>query len=147
MGCATPEGATGSNIARQIALRAGLPITTAASPSTASARAACRRSRWPRSASSPARRRLRGRRRREHLLRAARGNTPHAARPWLHEHKPEIYWNMLQTAEQVAKRYSIAASAWTSTAPRASRRPAPRWKPAVQGRDRAITVTAGVADR
>ena len=28
MGCATPEGATGSNIARQIALRAGLPITT-----------------------------------------------------------------------------------------------------------------------
>ena len=26
MGCATPEGATGSNIARQIALRAGLPI-------------------------------------------------------------------------------------------------------------------------
>jgi acetyl-CoA C-acetyltransferase len=28
MGCATPEGATGANIARQIALRAGLPITT-----------------------------------------------------------------------------------------------------------------------
>ena len=27
-GCAFPEGATGSNIARQIALRAGLPITT-----------------------------------------------------------------------------------------------------------------------
>src|SRR6188474_1528068 len=27
MGCANPEGATGANIARQIALRAGLPIT------------------------------------------------------------------------------------------------------------------------
>ena len=27
MGCATPEGATGSNIARQIALKAGLPIS------------------------------------------------------------------------------------------------------------------------
>ena len=27
MGCATPEGATGSNIARQIALMAGCPIT------------------------------------------------------------------------------------------------------------------------
>ena len=27
MGCANPEGATGMNIARQIALRAGLPIT------------------------------------------------------------------------------------------------------------------------
>src|ERR671936_590455 len=29
MGCALPEGTTGSNIARQIALRAGLPVTTA----------------------------------------------------------------------------------------------------------------------
>src|SRR5256885_11669662 len=29
MGCANPEGATGGNIARQIALRAGLPVTTA----------------------------------------------------------------------------------------------------------------------
>src|SRR5450830_1030572 len=29
MGCATPEGATGANIARQIALRAGLPVTVA----------------------------------------------------------------------------------------------------------------------
>ena len=28
MGCATPEGATGGNIARQIALRAGCPVTT-----------------------------------------------------------------------------------------------------------------------
>src|SRR5215467_15431078 len=27
MGCAWPEGATGGNIARQIALRAGLPVT------------------------------------------------------------------------------------------------------------------------
>ncbi|MGZ5133213.1 MAG: thiolase family protein, partial [Caldimonas sp.] len=29
------------------------------------------------------------------------------ADPWLVEHKPTIYWNMLQTAEQVAKRYKI----------------------------------------
>src|SRR6187397_1708123 len=29
MGCANPEGATGANIARQIALRAGCPVTTA----------------------------------------------------------------------------------------------------------------------
>ena len=27
MGCANPEGATGANIARQIALRAGFPVT------------------------------------------------------------------------------------------------------------------------
>ena len=30
MGCALPEGATGGNIARQIAIRAGLPVTTSA---------------------------------------------------------------------------------------------------------------------
>src|SRR6267142_7146556 len=29
MGCAHPEGATGANVARQIALRAGLPVGTA----------------------------------------------------------------------------------------------------------------------
>src|SRR6188768_3522997 len=29
MGCANPEGATGANIARQIALMAGCPVTTA----------------------------------------------------------------------------------------------------------------------
>ena len=35
-------------------------------------------------------------------------NTPHAGRHrGCKEHKPEIYWNMLQTAEQVAKRYNI----------------------------------------
>ncbi len=28
LGCAMPEGATGGNIARQAALRAGLPVTT-----------------------------------------------------------------------------------------------------------------------
>src|SRR5258706_7352463 len=31
-GCALPEGATGGNIARQIAIRAGLPVTTAGVP-------------------------------------------------------------------------------------------------------------------
>jgi acetyl-CoA C-acetyltransferase len=50
MGCANPEGATGMNIARQIALRAGCRSPPRASRSTASAPAGCRRSRWPRSA-------------------------------------------------------------------------------------------------
>jgi acetyl-CoA C-acetyltransferase len=30
------------------------------------------------------------------------------ADPWLVEHKPEIYWSMLQTAENVARRYGVA---------------------------------------
>src|SRR4029078_11532058 len=34
-----------------------------------------------------------------------------AKEPWLEEHKPAIYWNMLQTAENVARRYHIAREA------------------------------------
>ena len=75
MGCAFPEGATGCNIARQIALRAGCPSPFRVRPSTASARRACRRSRWPRSASSRARPMLRRRRRRVDLVRAERDRT------------------------------------------------------------------------
>jgi acetyl-CoA C-acetyltransferase len=42
--------------------------------------------------------------------------------PELTAMKPEIYWSMLQTAEQVAKRYNISRDARTSTAPPASRK-------------------------
>jgi len=69
------------------------------------------------------------------------------ADPWLVEHKPEIYWSMLQTAEQVAKRYNIgrermdqygAASQQKATAAR----DAGRFNDEIV----ACTVTAGVAD-
>jgi acetyl-CoA C-acetyltransferase len=33
------------------------------------------------------------------------------ADPWLQKNKPEVYWAMLQTAEQVAKRYHISREA------------------------------------
>ena len=39
---------------------------------------------------------------------------------WLMEHKPEIYWTMLQTAENVAKRYDISKERRTNTACRSS---------------------------
>ena len=52
MGCANPEGATGMNIARQIALAAGCPITTSGLTVNRFARRACRPLPWPRSASS-----------------------------------------------------------------------------------------------
>jgi acetyl-CoA C-acetyltransferase len=35
-------------------------------------------------------------------------NKHHAQDEWIHRHKPEIYWPMLQTAETVAKRYNIS---------------------------------------
>jgi acetyl-CoA C-acetyltransferase len=38
-------------------------------------------------------------------------NTHMRRDPWLIEHKPTLYWNMLQTAETVAKRYNIAKQA------------------------------------
>ena len=108
MGCATPEGATGSNIARQIALRAGLPITT----SGMTVNRFC--SSGLQTIALAAQRIVAG----EGEVFVAGGvesiscvqneaNRHMIADPWLVENKPTIYWNMLQTAEQVAKRYKI----------------------------------------
>jgi len=38
-------------------------------------------------------------------------NTHMRADPWILEHKPTLYWSMLQTAETVAKRYHISKQA------------------------------------
>ena len=109
MGCATPEGATGSNIARQIALRAGLPITT----SGVTINRFC--SSGLQTIAMAAQRVIAG----ETDILVAGGvesiscvqneaNKHMLADPWLVDQKPEIYWSMLQTAEQVAKRYNIS---------------------------------------
>ena len=109
MGCANPEGATGANIARQIALRAGLPITT----SGVTVNRFC--SSGLQTIAMAAQRIIAG----EADIFVAGGvesiscvqqemNKHMLADPWLALHKPTIYWNMLQTAEQVAQRYGIA---------------------------------------
>ncbi len=109
MGCATPEGATGGNIARQIALRAGCPVTV---PGMTINRFC---SSGLQTIATAAQRIIAG----ENDILVAGGvesislvqneaNKTHGKEPWLVQHKPEIYWNMLQTAEQVAKRYNIA---------------------------------------
>src|SRR6187549_4083985 len=108
MGCATPEGATGSNIARQIALRAGLPITTGGMTINRFCSSGLQ------TIATAAQRIIAG----ENDIVVAGGvesiscvqneaNTHMIVDSWLREHKPEIYWNMLQTAENVAKRYKI----------------------------------------
>ncbi len=108
MGCATPEGATGANIGRQIALRAGLPITT----SGVTVNRFC--SSGLQTIALAAQRIIAG----EGDVYVAGGvesiscvqqemNKHMLAESWLTKHKPTIYWNMLQTAEQVAKRYGI----------------------------------------
>jgi len=113
MGCANPEGATGFNIARQIALRAGCPVTT----SGMTVNRYC--SSGLQTIALAARRLQPG----EGEVYVAGGvesiscvqnehlNTFMAKEGWLEEHKPEIYWNMLQTAENVAKRYQIPREA------------------------------------
>ena len=108
MGCATPEGATGSNIARQIALRSGLPVTT----SGLTINRFC--SSGLQAIALAAQRVIAG----ESDILVAGGlesisctqqeaNRHMGTDSWLVEHKPEIYWSMIQTAEQVAKRYGI----------------------------------------
>jgi acetyl-CoA C-acetyltransferase len=55
---------------------------------------------------------------------------------WLAEHKPEIYWSMLQTAETSRSATRSRRSARIATAPRASSAPARRRRRAPRGRDR-----------
>jgi acetyl-CoA C-acetyltransferase len=108
MGCATPEGATGANIARQIALKAGLPISV----SGMTVNRFC--SSGLQTIALAAQRIIAG----EGQVYVAGGvesiscvqqemNTHMLQDLALAKQKPEIYWNMLQTAEQVAKRYKI----------------------------------------
>lgn len=108
-GCATPEGATGSNIARQIALRAGCPVTTGGMTVNRFCSSGLQ------AIALAAQRIISG----EADIFAAGGvesiscvtqeaNRHMIHEAWLAEHKPELYWPMLQTAENVAKRYQIS---------------------------------------
>ncbi|MGE5170638.1 MAG: acetyl-CoA C-acyltransferase [Rudaea sp.] len=108
MGCALPEGATGWNIARQIALRAGCPVSVPG----ATINRFC--SSGLQTIVLAAQRIIAG----EGDVYVAGGveslscvqnemNKHMFVDPWLGEHKPEIYWTMLQTAEKVASRYHI----------------------------------------
>ncbi len=109
MGCAYPEGADGGNIARQIALRAGLPVSVPG----ATINRFC--SSGLQSIAMAAQRVMAG----EGDVFVAGGvesiscvqnvaNTHMFTEGWLRENKPEIYWPMLRTAETVAKRYDIS---------------------------------------
>ena len=112
MGCANPEGATGANIARQIALMAECPVTV----SGLTVNRFC--SSGLQTIALASQRVIAG----EGDVYVAGGvesiscvqqemNQHMLMDPVLHKKKPEIYWNMLQTAEQVAKRYQIGREA------------------------------------
>lgn len=109
IGCANPEGATGGNIARQIALRGGCPVTTAGMTVNRFCSSGLQ------TIALAAQRVIAN----EGDIYAAGGvesiscvqqemNMHMLIDTWLKEHKPEVYWPMLQTAETVAKRYNIS---------------------------------------
>ena len=149
MGCANPEGATGWNIARQVALRAGLPMNV----SGITVNRFC--SSGLQTIALAAQRIISG----EGEVYVAGGvesiscvqqemNQHMFIDSWLQQHKPEIYWPMLQTAENVAKRYNMsrdrmdqfgAESQQKACAALAAGKFADEIAP--------ITVTAGVADK
>ena len=148
MGCATPEGATGANIARQIALMADLPITV----SGATVNRFC--SSGLQTIAMAAQRVIAGegdayvaggvesiscvqQEMNQHMLRDLN----------LDKKKPEIYWSMLQTAEQVAKRYNIGRDAMDEYGARSQQRAcAAQAEGKFNDEIAPITVRAGVAD-
>ncbi len=148
MGCANPEGATGANIARQALLRAGLPITT----SGMTVNRFC--SSGLQTIALAAQRIIAG----EGDVYVAGGvesiscvqqemNQHMLADPWLAKNKPEIYWNMLQTAEQVAKRYNIGRDVMDEYGAASQQRATAALAAGLFEAEIApITVTAGVAD-
>jgi acetyl-CoA C-acetyltransferase len=148
MGCANPEGATGANIARQIALKAGCPITT----SGVTVNRFC--SSGLQTIALAAQRVIAG----EADIYVAGGvesiscvqqemNTHMLRDPALEKIKPEIYWNMLQTAEQVAKRYNISRDAMDEYGAASQQKATAALHAGLFDAEIApITVTAGVAD-
>jgi acetyl-CoA C-acetyltransferase len=108
MGCGLPEGATGKNIARLGAVRAGLSVTTAA----ATVNRFC--SSGLQAIAIAANRVVM-----DGVPVAVGGglesislvqnnlNMTHEREAWLNEHKPEIWMSMLDTAEIVAERYEV----------------------------------------
>ena len=149
MGCANPEGATGANIARQIALRAGLPVTV----SGLTVNRFC--SSGLQTLALAAQRIIAG----EGDVYVAGGvesiscvqqemNQHMLAESWLAKNKPEIYWSMLQTAENVAQRYKIPKERMDHYGAESQQKACAAQAAGLFTAEIApITVTAGVADK
>ena len=149
IGCALPEGATGWNIARQIALRAGCPVTVPG----ATVNRFC--SSGLQTIVLAAQRIMAG----EADVIVAGGvesiscvqnelNQHMHRETWLAAHKPEIYWSMLETAETVARRYNISRERQDEYGVQSQQRAAAA---AAAGKFTAeivpMTVTMGVSDK
>ena len=109
MGCGTPEGATGVNIARQCGIRAGLPVTTAG----VTVNRFC--SSGMQTIAMAAQRiivdnvpvAVAGGLESISLVQNDHSNKHHIHEDWILKNKPDLYMSMLETAEVVADRYGI----------------------------------------
>jgi acetyl-CoA C-acetyltransferase len=107
MGCALPERATGQNIARQAALRAGLPVTTGGMTVNRFCSSGLQ------TIALAAQRIMTGEASvlvaggLESISLVQDGRFPSVPDPWLVEHKPQIYITMIETADIVAERYQV----------------------------------------
>lgn len=149
MGCALPEGATGGNIARQIVVRAGLPDSV----SGMTVNRYC--SSGLQSIALAAQRIIAG----EGSVYVAGGlesiscvqqemNVHMLKDPWLAQNKPQIYLNMLETAEIVAKRHGIPRDAMDSYGATSQQKACAAQAAGLFDAEIApITVTAGIADK
>ncbi len=149
LGCGTPEGATGANIARQAALRAGCPVTV----SGMTINRFC--SSGLQTIATAAQRIIAN----EGDIYVAGGveaisctaqemNKHMLADPWLVKNKPEVYWAMLNTAEQVAKRYNIGRDAMDEYGASSQQKATAALAAGLFKDEIApITVTMGVADK
>tara|TARA_R110002074_G_scaffold36953_12_gene100624 strand:+ start:51 stop:1223 length:1173 start_codon:yes stop_codon:yes gene_type:complete len=107
IGCGFPEHATGQNIARQIALRAGLPVTASGltvnrfcssglQTIAMAANAICQEGAGPMVAGGV------------ESISMVQPQTQMVKEAWLAEHKPDVYMSMIETADIVADRYGVA---------------------------------------
>ncbi|MBB2777273.1 UNVERIFIED_ORG: acetyl-CoA C-acetyltransferase [Comamonas terrigena] len=149
MGLSLPEGTTGGNVARLIATRAGLPVTTAGMTINRFCSSGLQ------AIALASQRIIAG----ENEVLVAGGlesiscvqlevNQHMAHDPELTKMKPEIYWSMLQTAEQVAKRYQISREAMDEYGAASQQKAcAAQAAGLFEAEIAPITVTMGVADK
>jgi acetyl-CoA C-acetyltransferase len=107
IGCGYPEAETGNNIARQIAMRAGLPVSAAGmtvnrfcssglQTVALAANAITCEGAGPMVAGGV------------ESISMVQPNARNVHEPWIDEHKPAIYMTMIETADIVADRYGIS---------------------------------------
>ena len=106
IGCGFPEHATGQNIARQIALRAGLPVTASGltvnrfcssglQTVAMAANAICQEGAGPMVAGGV------------ESISMVQPQAKTVKEAWLDQHKPDVYMSMIETADVVAERYGV----------------------------------------